>query len=78
MECVMNVLEENGNAYEWAEFNLPSEAIIGPQSMSPLARVALAKSGREAEASQKQESRNGVWQLGGTAALLQPGLLLRP
>ncbi|HKO88996.1 MAG TPA: hypothetical protein VJU83_10850 [Burkholderiales bacterium] len=69
----MSAIEEN--SYEWAEFNLPAEAIAGPSALSPLGRNALAKTRKTTHPAAGDDAR---WSLRGSAAILGSGLLLGP
>ena len=68
---------EDGAAYEWAEFNLPAEAVYGSRIPSPLAR-RLQDAARRGATAKRSEIGLADWPTSGTAALLVPSFLVRP
>jgi hypothetical protein len=72
----MSAKVDDGCAYEWAEFNLPLEAVCGPGVPSPLARRISAAAGRKATAANTFALPD--WPQSSATPLLVPSFLARP
>ena len=72
----MSTKVDEGYAYEWAEFNLPPEAVYGTHMPSPLARRIDAAAARKATATNAFALPD--WPKSGVAPLLVPSFLARP